>query len=62
MLLRACVDPMYTSLHFLHSIMLTAFFELQLKSLFILNFVFRIFKRIKFSFYNYIIYSTFFYS
>ena len=30
---------MYISLHLLHSIMLTMIFELQLKSLFILNFV-----------------------
>ena len=32
-------DPMNTSLYLLHSIMFTWFFDLQLKSLFILNFV-----------------------
>ena len=39
LVLRACVNPMYTSLHLLHSIMYTTFFELQLKPLFIMNFV-----------------------
>ena len=59
LVLRACVDPMYTSLHLLHSIMLTTFFELQLKSLFIYyEFYFRVFKGIGFSFYNYITYFT----
>ena len=44
LVLRACAEPMSTSLHFLYSIMQTTFFELQLKSLFILNFVFRFLK------------------
>ena len=39
LVLSACVDPMYISLHSLHSITYTTFFELLLNFLFILNLV-----------------------
>ena len=49
-----CLVPMYISLHSLHSIMYTTFFELRLKILFILNLVSGFLIAIGFTFNNYI--------
>ena len=56
LVLSACVDPMYISLHSLHSIMYNTFFESQLEILFILNLVSGFLKGTEFTFYNYITY------
>ena len=57
--LRACIDPMYIFLHLLHSIKTTALFDLQLKRIYF-EFGFRVFKGIRFTFYNCITYFALF--
>ena len=56
-ILRASVEPMYTSLHLLHSIMSTSFFELQFKSIYH-EFCLGVFEDIGFLFFNSITSST----
>ena len=59
--LKACIDPMYISLHLLHSIMLTMFFWVAAYIFIYSEFCFWVFKGIRFSFHNYITYSTSFF-